>query len=293
MGEGIFTEQADLTLAGGPIRRYAAGPADGAPILLLHGAMLDTAVLTWHQVVPELARTHRIHAIDLPRHGGSRPWRGIVDQTRCERIIDELLDQLAIDTIALVGLSMGGGISLGYALTRPERVRAMVVAAPGGLGDRRPAQFLTWLGMRIPYLLTGTSRYLATSGTAIRRAMIKNLAAGERTEGFDTIVRLVTEEARLKAANRERALDDWQILAYGPRRMNLNFLPSLHHLTVPTRWLRGQTDPLVSHQEMVEAAGPALITIDGAGHLLPLDRPTEFAALTSSFLAAPNPADGS
>lgn len=63
-----FAQYTNLTLAGGPIRLYSNGSADSPPILLLHGAMLDTSELTWLHLTPILAQTHRVYAIDFPRH---------------------------------------------------------------------------------------------------------------------------------------------------------------------------------------------------------------------------------
>src|SRR5690348_14549229 len=100
--------QTDLTVCGGPVRLYRAGAA-GPPLLLLHGAMLDTGQGVWHDVVAPLARDHRVHVVDLPRHGGSRPWRGWLDDAFYRRFVGELLDALGLDRVSLIGLSLGGG----------------------------------------------------------------------------------------------------------------------------------------------------------------------------------------
>ena len=46
------------------------------------------------------------------------------------------LDQLGIETCALVGNSMGGAVAIRLALTRPQRISKLVLMAPGGLEDR-------------------------------------------------------------------------------------------------------------------------------------------------------------
>ncbi|MEV0081455.1 alpha/beta fold hydrolase [Saccharopolyspora sp. NPDC050642] len=284
-----FATVTDLELAGGPVRLYAAGAEEREPVLLLHGAMLDTVELLWHRVLPALARTHRVYAIDLPKHGGSRPWPRTVDQELCELIVERLLDHLGIERVSLVGHSMGGGISLGFSLHHPERVARAVFSAPGGIGARRPAQLATWLALRTPGLLSASSRYLASSATMIRRSMVRGLAAGAATEGFDRIVELARAEVQAKARHREKALDDWQILAYGPFGMRLDFLPELGRLAVPSLWLRGSDDALVGDREVRQAAAAApggrVAVVSGAGHLLPLDRPGEFHRLIAEFLA--------
>ncbi|NDJ90243.1 alpha/beta fold hydrolase [Mycolicibacter kumamotonensis] len=284
-----FDNHTDLTVCGGPVRCYRGGET-GPPLLLLHGAMLDTAQGVWRRVAPALAADYRVHLIDLPRHGSSRPWHGVLDDAFFRRFLHELLDTLDLARAALIGLSMGAGIAAGFAVAHPERVSALVAAGPGGLDVKRPAQFLTWLLLRTPGLLRAASWYLARSPAAIRRTMIANLAAGESTPDFDAIIADAVREARAKHRYGERALDDWQIEAYGPGSMRLNLLPELPGLSVPTLWVRGADDPLVGAAELAKAHAATpnsrLATIAGAGHILTYDWPEEFVRLVREFLAS-------
>ncbi|SKC53461.1 alpha/beta fold hydrolase [Krasilnikoviella flava] len=285
----VFATWTDLTVAGGPVRHYRAGDT-GPPVLLLHGGMLDTAAGVWRHVAGGLAADHRVHVIDLPRHGGSRPWSGLLDDAFYRAFLGELLDALGLESAALVGLSLGAGVSVGFALDHPERVDALVAIGPGGIGARRRAQLITWLALRTPGLLRLTSRFLARRPAVVRRSMADNLVAGEGTDGFEEIVGLVVEEARAKAAHREPALDDWMVRAYGPRAMALDHLADLSRLRVPSLWVRGDRDPLVGHAELAAAAaaapGARLTTIRDAGHIVTYDQPEETSRLVREFLAA-------
>ncbi|MEB3023527.1 alpha/beta fold hydrolase [[Mycobacterium] crassicus] len=283
-----FDGHTDLTVCGGPVRVYRAG-ATGVPLLLLHGAMLDTAQGVWRRVVPALAADYRVHVIDLPRHGASRPWRGVLDDGFFRRFLADLLDALELPQVVLIGLSLGGGIATGFALDHPQRVQALVAIGPGGLDAKRPAQFLTWLAMRTPGMLRAGSWYLARFPDVVRRSMIANLAAGERTPDFDAIVATAVAEAGAKYRYREKVLDDWQVEAYGPRSMRLNLLPALSGLDVPTLWVRGADDPLVGAAELAAAHAAApnsrLVTLDDAGHIVTYDQPDAFIRLVREFLA--------
>jgi len=285
----LFGTYTDLTVCGGPVRCYRGGNT-GPPVLLLHGAMLDTARGVWRRVAPALATDHRVHVIDLPRHGGSRPWAGLLDDAFYRRFLAELLDVLELPRAALVGLSLGGGIATGFALQHPERVSALVAVGPGGLGAKRPAQLSTWLAMRIPGLLRACTWLLARFPSAIRRSMIANLVAGERSPDFEAIVATAVEEARAKQRHGEKALDDWQVEAYGPRSMRLNLLPKLSGLSVPTLWVRGADDPLVGAAELADAHAATpnsrLLTVAGAGHIVCYDRPEEFTRLVREFVGS-------
>ena len=279
----------DLTVSGGPLRLYSSGSPDAPPVLLLHGAMLDTAELDWMHVAPLLAQSYRVLAIDLPRHGGSRPWHGVVDQERLQRLVIDLLDQLGIDQVPLVGLSMGGGISIGTALDRPDRISAAVLLAPGGIGARRPLQFTTWLYSRTPGLDRLTAAYLARSRGAVRRSFVVNLQHGAETPGIERAMALAERAAAQKVRHRVRAPDDWQATAFGPFAMRTDFIPRLHQMSVPTLWVRGDQDQLVGDAEFGEAVaatpGARSVVLAGAGHVSTLDQPDRVAALIQEFLA--------
>ena len=285
----LFETYRDLTVSGGPVRHYRAG-STGPPILLLHGAMLDTAQGVWRRVAPALATDYQVHLVDLPRHGGSRPWPGVLDDAFYRRFLDDLLDALDLPEVAMIGLSMGGGIATGYALDHPERVSSLIAVGPGGIGARRPGQLLTWLFLRLPGAMRLTGRYLARRPEQVRRSMLTSLTAGADTPDFERIVRLATEEATAKDTHSEPALDDWQTRAYGPFSMRLNLLPDLPRLAVPTLWVRGDQDTLVGETELSAAAaaapGSRLVTVAGAGHIVTYDQPDEFIRLVKDFLAS-------
>ncbi|MGW1676115.1 alpha/beta fold hydrolase [Saccharopolyspora sp. NPDC002376] len=283
----VFDQYQDVDLSRGRLRVYQAGPRGAPCVVLLHGSMLDTAALTWRHLMPVLARDRHVVAMDLPRHGGSRPWAGLLDQARMEGVVEELLDHLGIYRAVLVGLSMGGGVGIGYALSRPKRVEALVAINPGGLDGTRPLHSLTWLVLKCGPLLRWTARWVALPWV-LRRAMRQIFTQGAGTRDFEVLMGLIQAEARRRVQHREQALDDWQIASYGPRRMLLDFNPELHRLRVPSLWVHGRQDTLVTgsvvHRAVELTPGAELVEIEGAGHLATLDQPDAVNEAIVSFL---------
>ena len=119
--------------------------------------------------------------------------------------------------------------------------------------------------------------------------MSDSLTAGVATPGFDAIVASALAEARAKSRHRERVLDDWMINAVGPFRMRLDYIPELPRLRVPSLWLRGDRDSLVTHAELsaatAAAPGSAMETVRYAGHIVTYDQPDEVSRLVSDFLS--------
>ena len=83
------------------------------------------------------SKGYRVFAIDLPVGKGSMSDKlspKVLKDTpdRINKVIDEIFDGLGVGglPIAIVGPSMGGGFALAYALSRPERVGALVLISP-------------------------------------------------------------------------------------------------------------------------------------------------------------------
>lgn len=103
-------------------RELGTGPA----VLLLHG--WPTSSSLWRGVMPAIARTHRVVAIDLPGFGASdKPAAGRYDFADFETAIDALLERLGIDRVALAAHDLGGPVAVHWALGRPGRVTALAL----------------------------------------------------------------------------------------------------------------------------------------------------------------------
>lgn len=271
----------------GPLHYYRAGTS-GPAVVLLHGAMLDTAPLTWGRTLAALRDTCRLFAPDLPRHGGSRPWHGPTDQEGLEAVLATLLDHWELPRATVVGLSLGGAIAAGFAARHPERVDRLVLIAPGGMEGRRVAQGTTYLLLRAPLLLRLTTALFARAPRLLRATLAASLVDGARNPDFAEITALAEAEARATHAAGELILDDWQIHSYGWRRMRTDLRPLLPGITAPTLVVRGDKDTLVSLATVQEVAQriprAELVQVAEAGHLLPRDRPDEFHALLRGFL---------
>ncbi len=98
----------------------------GPAVLLLHGGLGDSGL--WEPVVPFLAERFRTIRIDLRFFGRSTgpavPWSWHDD-------VVGVLDALAVERTALVGLSVGGRIAYDVALDHPGRLWALACVAPG------------------------------------------------------------------------------------------------------------------------------------------------------------------
>ena len=100
------------------VRRIGIGP----PIVLVHAGFVDQQL--WSAAQLALSAAYDVVTYDV--RGAGRSPRDPVDHAPCDDLV-ALLDELHLDRVAIVGLSMGARIGLEVAATRPERVRALVL----------------------------------------------------------------------------------------------------------------------------------------------------------------------
>jgi pimeloyl-ACP methyl ester carboxylesterase len=105
---------------------------EGPPVVLIHG--ISGCWQNWLENIPDLARSHRVIAFDLPAFGASPspPWT--IDIPSYGRMTHELCAELGLgEGIALVGNSLGGFIALEAVTTRPDSYDRLVLVSTAGL----------------------------------------------------------------------------------------------------------------------------------------------------------------
>jgi pimeloyl-ACP methyl ester carboxylesterase len=109
---------------GGASLYYEAAGA-GSPVVLLHGLDLDHRM--WDEQVAPLAHAHTVVRYDL--RGFGRSTAGSHRGTHAEDL-KALLDHLELGPVSLVGLSLGGGAAIDFAIAYPNAVRALILLNP-------------------------------------------------------------------------------------------------------------------------------------------------------------------
>lgn len=141
-----------LRLASGPeIRVLEAGPADGPPVLLVHGWAVS-AYLWRHNIRPLAAAGYRVIAPDLPGHGLSDAPSAAGSYTveAFARYVLETLDACGVERAAVAGQSMGGKVVVRAAVDAPERVSQLLLYGAVGFGLIPPWQALSPLIPTLP-----------------------------------------------------------------------------------------------------------------------------------------------
>src|SRR4028119_735220 len=99
----------------------------GQPLVLLHGAYMTIDLMG--EVVPALAETRQVIAVDLQGHGRTAD---IDRPLRYELMADDvaaLVRRLDVARVDLMGYSLGGGVALRATIQHPELIRKLVVVS--------------------------------------------------------------------------------------------------------------------------------------------------------------------
>ena len=113
------------TLTANGIRQHYLDAGQGAPVVLLHG--FPETNFAWRYQIPVLAEQYRVIAPDLRGYGETdKPATGY-DKRNMARDLRELLRELGIEKIALVGHDRGARVATRFAKDYPELVDRLVV----------------------------------------------------------------------------------------------------------------------------------------------------------------------
>lgn len=270
-----------VTVEGREARYFVAG--DGPPLLLLHGN--GDSKFSWSWVIPELARTHCVYALDLPGFG-SRPASTLAPTSSSyARFVGGFMDALGVARAAVVGNSFGGLVAARLALATPERIVALGLVDSAGLGQ---AVNPLLLQLALPgygdlAVLWGKT-WTGTQQRAWLRAALIFARAGRVPAAW------IAEQNRLARlpgfTDATVAVLRSAIGWYGQRDL---ILGQLRRLTMPTLVLWGRDDRIFpAYQARIAAERlphGELVIIPDCGHIPHVECPDRFADILGRFLA--------
>ena len=102
------------------------------PLICVHGSLCDFRI--WSVVLGPLTRQHRVIAVSL-RHFFPEHWDGVGDTYSIAQHVDDMIafiERLDAGPVDLMGHSRGGHISFRVAQRRPDLLRKLILAEPGG-----------------------------------------------------------------------------------------------------------------------------------------------------------------
>jgi pimeloyl-ACP methyl ester carboxylesterase len=230
------------------------------PILLIHGA--GGSHLHW---APDIRRLNgfKVIALDLPGHGKSE---GIGRQSIADYVIavQNFMDAMDLPAAIIVGHSMGSAIALQLALDAPDRVLGLVMVSGGSR-------------LRVNPSILENAMDVATFPLAVKE--INTWAFGPES---DPRLRELAAQ-RMQKETRPTVLHG-DFLACN----DFNASERLAEIDKPTLILCGTDDKMTpfKHSQTLsqEIKGAKLVEIEGAGHMVGLEKPRAIAEALEAFV---------
>lgn len=265
--KGASVERVPVSVFDGSVALYRAGRRGAEPVILIHG-LGHQGARDWAQVIPALAASYDVYALDLPGFGASDKGNHLYSPANYVRVLDVLFGERLKRPANVVGHSMGGVIALAYAIAYPERVRRLIVVDAAGvlhrsvygeflgraIAERKVGAESPWLEMLTRLITTQAENLPAKGAMSIESAQVRQrLLRGDPT----TIAALALVEHDLSRG--------------------------LRTIKAPTLIIWSSDDkvaPLRTGQALAAVIpGARLAVVDDAGHAPQVTRPEPFNAL--------------
>jgi 3-oxoadipate enol-lactonase len=247
---------------------------EGPAVALLHEGVCDLRM--WDELVEALASEFTVLRHDMRGYGDSTIPPGPFSQSRD---LLALLDHVGLERAALVGVSYGGRVALDTAFEAPERVTALVLAAPG-LRDHQWSRTVREFGDAEEQLLDAGDLVAATDlnvrlwvdgpnrGPDPERAPVRERVREMQQRAFEVQVPAYESEP---APGPEDPVD-----------------VRLGEIRAPTVVVVGDADvpdfPEIANQLVSELPNACKVVLPDTAHTIPLERPDEFRELTLELL---------
>lgn len=294
IGAGFPSYESRTVSIDGVSVHYLCG-GRGTPLVLVHG-LGSSAGVEFYFNLEALAASHRVYAVDLPGFGKS-------DKPPIEytieffvRVLRDFMVAHGLDRVALMGVSLGGRIAVGFALEYPSRVSRLVLVDALGVGvPRRVLAYSVLLARGIGELaLSGTARALRQMNPRLIRRLwrwhlarpgpVDHLMSDDRIDHHREMLGTPAYRAAYLSALRSVA---------GMRRMRDGILVEdrLGGLSMPTLLVWGRHDHVFPPSHAEEAAkripNVDLEIFEGSGHTPQMEEPDRFNRLVEEFLGRP------
>ena len=250
------------------------------PLVCLHGHTGDAHI--WDEFAEAMSSYYHVFALDQRGHGDSQWATEGYERDRFVEDLGAFLDALSLPRVTLVGLSMGGWNSLLYTPDHPDRVERIVLV---DIGPDIGRQMREQRGPR-----PATPLEFDAFDDAVAWVRQNNSWATDERLRRDIAAKTRQREDGKWAWKADPALFGGTLKDTEPEGVARSWR-SLEAITCPILEVRGKESLAVS-DEILEGMAKAnsqfsYVDVEGAGHVVCVDKPQEFIAATRAFLGVP------
>ena len=241
----------------------------GRPLVILHGLFGSSD--NWRSIVKVLVNTRQVITVDLRNHGQS-PHSTEQSYPLMVEDLFELLDDLDLDKVDLIGHSVGGKVAMAFSQTYPDRINKLIVVdiAPRQYQPEHTAIFKALLALDLS-LYTQRSDLdqalaLSLPDKAVRQFLLMNLNNQNQQLHWQI--------------NLPALFDNYQALLAAVCEQGKVYSTSLFIRGGRSNYINVDDETLIKKT----FSNSSLVTIEQAGHWVHAEAPQAFITTVSEFL---------
>lgn len=258
------------------------------PLVLLHGSGVDSAMVSWREIMNSMPKQYVVYAIDLLGYGKSDSPEGMEGESFYQKhisVIESAVDQLDLDKFVLSGLSMGGAVSIGYTLKNPDKVIALIPVDSWGLVSKMPMHSFYYWCVNTS-LLKISFRWLAKYRWMLRWSL-KYSHIGDQSRISEALIDELFILCQIP--NTEQAIQDYQRSSLTKSGVIPDYTERLKELQMPILFINGEKDTLVTVKVAEKASQSVkngqLHIMKGCKHWSMKERPEEYVKVVGEFVS--------
>lgn len=242
---------------------------EGIPLIIIHG--LFGSADNWRSMAKYFSRFYHVISVDLRNHGRS-PHSDEQNFTVMAEDIHELCDDLRLESVHILGHSLGGKVAMKFAAMYPDMVSKLVVV------DIAPRQYFSaHTPLMDAMLALNLSEF--TSRTEVDAALDE--AIPDKAVRQFLLMNLVSEHDSFK----------WRINLTALKANFTELMASIFDtevLTIPSLFVYGELSDYVTEQDRQQISAQfthvKFKCIEKAGHWVQAERPQQFKQVVEEFL---------
>ncbi len=254
---------------------YYEQSGKGVPLIMIHAGVADSR--QWNEEFLRFSEEYQAVRYDMRGYGRSEPVDGVFAHIED---LTTLIGAIEIDPpFILMGCSMGGGLSMDYALANPENVAALIMVGSGPSGLE--------LDVEEPEIFSDAEKAFENGDLDL----VAEIETQIWFDGMDRTPDQVDQKMRQLAYDMNRIAIGHDVKQLGKRQADTDkpAYERLEEIGIPLLIIVGSQDIPYMHAAadymMKNVDSAQKIIIENAAHLPNMDHPEQFHRIVSQFLA--------
>jgi pyruvate dehydrogenase E2 component (dihydrolipoamide acetyltransferase) len=245
--------------------RYAKRGGQGDAVILLHGFGGDLD--NWLFNIDALGEVATVYALDMPGHGQSSKSMANPSLKSMTAALAEFMKVVGIGSAHLVGHSMGGAIAMQMAHDDPGKVKSMTLICSAGLGPEIGGYVANYISAQGRKDLKPVLETLFADKSLVSRQLVDDVLKYKRLDGVEPFLKSLAQS--LFGCGTQQDEPGKALAGKAP----------------PALVIWGKDDQVMPVSHANNLPGAKVHVIEGAGHMVFMEKASEVNALIKAHIA--------